>query len=207
MAASSNENGYTMLETIMYISLLIILGASAATYISNTFNRYKTGRVAQQVVDLKKAILQYTAASPDYSNLRISKDGDKNGMIEDRALPLDMRDGFHALGGKILIGPSINLIVTSDDKKYNFMYYITFENLPQKSCMEVVTQGQYYGNGSDMDTLIINDNYIWRYEYSLFPTSGYTAPQGNTTPDKIDVAQALNACNLKNNNKITWIFS
>lgn len=207
MAASSNEKGYTMLETIMYISLMMVLGASIASYVSKAFTRYKTGRVTQQVLDLKKAIAQYTAASADYKELRLVKEDDKNGMLEDKALPLDMKNGSHALGGKIKIGSAANLLAMADtDKMHHFMFYITFESLTQNSCVEVITQGQFYGEGSDLDALIINDS-IWRYEYSLFPTQGYTIPQGNKEPNKINIQQALAACAKKVGNQITWIFS
>ncbi len=211
MTASSDEKGYTMLETIMYISLMILLGTSIAVYIGNVFTRYKTGRVTQQVVDLKKAISQYTAAAADYQELRLSKEGDKNGMMEDKALPLDMKAGVHALGGKIKLGPAADLLAVGNNEQiYNYMFYIIFENLPQKSCMEIITQGQFYGNGSDLDALMVND-YIAMYPYSLFPADGYTRIKDENNkeimPQNIHITKALEICDKQNDNQITWIFS
>ena len=145
MRGKNNETGYTMIETIMYISILGVLGVVLASYANAVFTRYKTGRIAQQILDLKKAILSYTAAEEDYSTL------DKTKMQEDKAIPLDMRDLHHALGGSIELGPVGN----STTSKY--LYYITFSGIYQKGCIELLSQGQFYGDGSEMDTLIVND--------------------------------------------------
>ncbi len=204
MAYADNEKGSTMIETIMYIALLILLGGAIAGYIGTAFTRYKTGRVAQQVIDLKKAVVQYTAASADYKNLRLTKDGDKNGMMEDNALPLDMKNGTHALGGKIKLGSAATLLATPTDDQH-YMFYITFENLPQASCAEVLTQGQFCGDGSDMDTLIVNNSKLWKFQYSLFHATGMETQTG--TPDKITLGKALESCYKKTGNVITWIFS
>ena len=53
MRTTGSEKGYTMLETIMYIGILGTLGAILASYASEVFGRYKTGRIAQQILDLK----------------------------------------------------------------------------------------------------------------------------------------------------------
>lgn len=110
MRTTGSEKGYTMLETIMYIGILGTLGAILASYASEVFGRYKTGRIAQQILDLKKAIITYTAASEDYSELDMQK------MQNDRAVPLDMRDLRHALGGKIEFGPVGDGSVDVNDK-------------------------------------------------------------------------------------------
>ena len=73
MRTTGSEKGYTMLETIMYIGILGTLGAILASYASEVFGRYKTGRIAQQILDLKKAIITYTAASEDSSELDMQK--------------------------------------------------------------------------------------------------------------------------------------
>lgn len=204
MAYANNEKGNTMLETIMYIGLLIMLGGAIANYVGTAFTRYKTGRVTQQIIDLKKAVVQYTAASADYKDLRLSEENNKNGMMEDKALPMDMKDGKHALGGRIQLGSAAKLLATPSNDQ-NYMFYITFENLPQASCTEVLTQGQFCGDGSDMDTLIVNNDKVWRFPYSLFPVNGLQIQTG--IPNKINIGQALDSCYKKTGNAITWIFS
>lgn len=82
-------------------------------------------------------------------------------MQNDRAVPLDMRDLRHALGGKIEFGPVGDGSVDVNDK---YLFYITFETVYQKGCVEVLAQGQFYGDGSDMDALIVNGETAWFYE-------------------------------------------
>lgn len=213
MKTHTNENGFTMLETIMYISVMIVLGGVLAKYVHTVFIRYKTGRVSQQVVDLKKAVIQYTAANEDYARLDLNK------MVTDRALPFDLMTKVNALGGKILLGPVSKMSTPpSTDPKDNYMFYITFEGLPRESCIELLSQGQFYGGGSDIDCIIANDLTRWGYEYSLYTNCGEGNPKSENVAkqtshgaesitDKITLSAAVNACNKKTNNKITWIFS
>lgn len=213
MKAHTEENGYTMLETIMYISVMIVLGGVLAKYVHTVFERYKTGRVSQQVVDLKNAIMQYTATAEDYAKLDIEN------MVKDRALPFDLMMKTNALGGNVLLGPVSKIGETpSADSKDNYMFYITFDGLPPASCTELLSQGQFYGGGSDIDCIIVNDNVRWGYEYSLYENCGTGNPQANNVAkqignvaesitDKITVSAAVSACNKTRDNKITWIFS
>lgn len=213
MKSHTNEYGSTMLETIMYISVMIVLGGVLAKYVHTVFERYKTGRVSQQVVDLKNAVSQYTATAEDYSKLDIDN------MVKDRALPFDLMSKANALGGNILLGPVSKMSETpSANPNDNYMFYITFEGLPQASCIELLSQGQFYGGGSDIDCIIANDEIRWGYEYSLYESCGKSNPKsenvakmvGNkaeSITDKVTLSAAVTACSRKNNNKITWIFS
>lgn len=197
----NNEKGYTMIETIMYISILGVLGVILASYAGSVINRYKTGRIAQQIIDLKKAIINYTAADEDYTNLDMTK------MQEDKAVPLDMRDLHHALGGRILFGPVGN----GTTEKY--LFYITFQGIYRKGCIELLSEGQFYGDGSNMDTLIVNDKTAWYYEHSFYDTTSiqtqYEIKSNGSVAVSIrpNMEQIMKACDSDENNSITWIFS
>ena len=245
MRATNNQHGYTMLETIMYVGLLLILGTTLAKYAHAVMLRYKTGRTAQQVLELKKAIIQYSASDEDYSDISVLA------MDTSASLPLDMRTGNpsvarHALGGTVQIGPAAELkenteettntdpapddpedpeepetpaVLTEDQRKMYYMFYIRFNGIPQASCSEILTQGQFYGDGSEMDTLIVN-NQAWRYRYSFFDftlsdiqvsntkTLVPTGTGADAAPSiRLTISEALAACSDKNNNRIIWIFS
>ena len=212
MKTKANERGYTMLEAIIYIGLLIALGGWLASLAHNVHYRYKVGRVTQQVLELKKAISHFTATSETYTNLSIQN------MNSGSALPLDMRTSNntkakHALGGEILLGCAQTLVPGNIDD-YKYLFYITFKNLSQKACVEVLTQGQFYGDGSELDALIVNSNKGWKYRYSIYSSNAVTFTTisiGNsfsaTNNIHLSVAQALNACSRKYDNTITWIFS
>lgn len=236
MRVIKEQRGYTMLETIMYIGVLIMLGSTLANYAHAVMIRYKTGRTAQQVLELKKSIIQFTAADEDYSNVSISA------LDKSSSLPLDMRTGNHSiarnsLGGTVKVGPAAELKEdteetepedpdpetptppTDEQKKMYYMFYIKFNGIPQGSCTEILTQGQFYGDGSELDTLIVNDK-AWHYQYSFYDidqsgmlvTSIKTlVPSGvgaNAAPSiHLSITEALQACSDKNNNRIIWIFS
>ncbi len=214
MTKKNNQHGYTMIETILYISLLIILGGILTGYAHNVIRRYRIGRVAQQVIELKKAILQYTAVNEDYTALDINK------MIEKDALPLDMRSQRHALGGAVSLGAVSDLPGVPQNDNYRYLFYIRFDNLFRGACTELLTQGQFYGDGSDLDTLIVNNDHAWKYKHSYFddtPTEGTNILEpdiSTATPDlmsapniRLTISEALDACHKKDNNHIIWIFS
>lgn len=207
MRSHSNENGYTMIETIMYISIMIVLGTVLAKYVHTVFERYKTGRVSQQVVDLKKSIVFFTAADEDYHRLSLDE------LVEKRAIPFDMLSKKNALNGDIRLGP-VREIMASPEIEDDYMFYITFSGLPRASCVELLTQGQFYGGGTDIDSVIANRTYIWRYQYSLYRHSGIQNVKTIELSDgqvsaaiEINISEALSACSKKQNNEITWIFS
>ncbi len=197
----NNEKGYTMIETIMYISILGVLGVILASYAGSVITRYKTGRITQQIIDLKKAITNYTAADEDYTNLDMTK------MQEDKAVPLDMRDLHHALSGRILFGPVGN----NTTEKY--LFYITFENIYRKGCAELLSQGQFYDDGANLDTLIVNNKTAWFYEHSFYNTTSFQtryeikSNAGVAISIRPTMDQIMKACDDEENNSITWIFS
>lgn len=238
MTKCSNEKGYTMLEVIMYTGLIIILTASIASMVSNVFYRYKIGRINQQVIDIKKTITYYTATWENYGDY-----DDGSGAIEDsnhflsfgrmqqdNVLPMDLKNGLHALGGSIDVGCAINYkdeygnAVANDDATNNtYMFYIQFDGLTPEACIEVVTQGPFYRDSSDLDTLIVNNDYLWKYKYSHFNYTGYdfnettleytgqvvpgTTNQKAVPTISLSIVDAVKACNREKDNIITWIFS
>lgn len=207
-----NEHGYTMLEVLAYISILGVLGVVLTNYAYRGFTRYRVGRATQQVVELKRAILQYTAVYDDYLTLNM------NDMYTKRAIPLDMRssgsEGRHALGGAITLGPASSLpYATENYNENNYMFYFTFHNISRSSCVEILTQGQFYSDGGDLDSIITSDedsvnNYnIFYYEHSFFGTSLTKLPNNKIEMNRLTLDQARTACPSLSRNTVTWIFS
>lgn len=226
MKYSDNNRGYTMIETIMYVGILIVLGGVLASYAHKTMDRYKIGRTVQQITELKKAIMHFTATDEDYSNVSIEN------MVKHYSLPLDMRTGdsrkaAHALGGMIEIGPASHAPLLAEDENKNHMFFIKFDNLEKDSCVEILTQGQFYGDGSELDTLIVNGSQAWRFPISFYDTTKFSGAitsvhefswkcieGGNdlstctkTKSIRFTISEAMRACTKKNDNDIIWIFS
>jgi hypothetical protein len=201
MAINNNEHGSTMLETILYICVLIALGTTLAQGAARVFHRYNVGRASQQVIDLKKTILMFTAADEDYT--RVSNEN----LINANAVPIDMKNLRHALGGEIIVGCASDYENAKDDSEAinKYMYFITFKDISQGPCTEIITQGQFFSAGSEVDTYIINNTY-WKYKKSLF-NKGDIPSSKELSHQHLSIEQALNACSKKKNNTITWIFS
>lgn len=216
MRLSRSERGYTMLETIAYIGILGMLGALLASYAADAFGRYKTGRISQQILDLKKAVVNYTAADEDYETAlsKLTPEGtdEQSLKIKEAAVknlfPLDMRDQRHALGGRIVVEPV-------DGNR--FMFSVTFEDINKKACMEVLSQGQFYRDGAELDAVVVtgenNNTTIWYYDNSFFSHEGYTTTylmSKNSEANKNlrpSMTQIVGACSSPTRNHITWIFS
>lgn len=194
----NNEKGTTMLETILYISFLFMLGSTIYSNISKGVNRYKTGRLTQQLVDLKKAIIQYTAVDEDFSKLS------EEGMRRTSSMPIDMRQLRHALSGSVKFGPATE-IATTTDAINKYLYYITFENVSNKACIEVITSAQFYTTGSEMDSIIVNERYGWQYPFSHFDLN--TSTTRILTSHNFSYPDVAAACSEGAHNNITWIFS
>lgn len=211
---TSNERGYTMIEVLLYISILGVLGIVLTNYAYRGFTRYRTGRVAQQILELKRAILQYTAVYDNYLPLNIED------MHTKRALPLDMRysttEARHALGGAVTLGPASELSYATASTDNNYMFYITFHTMKKSSCVEILTQGQFYSDGGDLDSVLVSTGsgtsettptYFY-YEHSFFAYQNLTKSANNKIErNRLTVEQAERACSDLTQNNVTWIFS
>lgn len=195
----NNEQGSTMIETLLYLCVLIMLGATISKGVINVFSRYRTGRMSQQLIDLKKAISHYTAADEDYSTLT------EEGMLTNKGLPLDLQNLNHAMNGKIEFGPASEIAYDLNSNN-RYMFYITFYDVDKEACIEILTQGQFYGDGSEMDALIVNQSYGWNYQYSLFSLDGI-AHVSQLNHQTLDLENAMRGCTRNKDNQITWIFS
>ncbi len=201
MIVKNNEQGNTMIQTIMYICILIALSTSIAKNVSGVFGRYKTGRLSQQVVELKKAIIQFGAVDEDYTSLS------EEAMDSSNSIPLDMRDLRHALGGKIEFGPATEISSSNPLRPTDrYMYYITFNAIHKSACIEVLSHGQFFTNGSELDTVIINDNIAWNYRFSQFE-SDHIPSIRQLEQQFLSIPEAISSCNRNADNKITWIFT
>ena len=202
MAVQNDEHGRTMIEVILYLCILIVLGATITKTVTRIFDRYNVGRASQQIIDLKKTILMYTAADEDYTKLS------KSDLEETNSMPYDMQDFRHALGGNIFVGPASQFPSNNDDDPNNkYMFFITFDRIDKASCIEILSQGQFYSTGSEMDTLNVNGKW-WQYKYSLYTEYGSRPnPYKLLKQQRLTIPDAMEGCTDNTNNIITWIFS
>ena len=186
------QSGRTMLEAIGYISVMIAVTIALTAAVNSGYDRFRTGRINQQLVDLKKVVSQRYVAAENYHGISAST------LIEEKIAPHDMINGSllkHAFGGSVQIG-------SADENGYT--YFFLFTNLPQKACIELGSKLWVVNDGSDLCAMVINSNVSWTWkDYPPGLISGI--PHSNNHFLPANVTDVSKACNQKSNN-IQWFF-
>ena len=72
MKHRKTQSGYTMIESIAFLGIVIMLGVSVLTLISRMIDKYKLSRIGQQVIELQKAVDLRYAASANYASVSVA---------------------------------------------------------------------------------------------------------------------------------------
>lgn len=224
MEIKNEQSGRSLLEALLYVSFLILIGASITQLVSEAFDRYAIGRTSQQVLELKKTVMQFTAANEDYTVLAcsdcdtsinyddlydINKDNGLNKIFKDKSLPYELNHRSHSLGGKFSIGCASDIAEDKGDIENNYMFFIAFKGLKQEACIEILSRGQFYTEGSEADTILVNpeysDGYAWQFKHSLFQTQRHIRKEIIT--HRLTLDEGILCCTRKLDNTIIWIYS
>jgi len=175
------SGGYTMIESIAFLGIVIMLGVSVMTLISRMHDKFKLSRVGQQVVELQKAIDYRYVSAPNYKDLSVEN------LINEKLAPNDMvSDGnlYHAYAGAVSVNHSVDY----------YSYRITFSQLPAAACVELAMQEWNTKHTAHLLTLKINDT-----KFAWNGTANRQLP--------ISLDQAENLCTRANDsNTIVWQF-
>lgn len=181
----SNNQGRTLIEVIGVLSIIGLVAAGILSTIASAFDKYKISRIGQQLIEVQKAVSQRYGADENYANVDIST------LVNEKLAPSDMmrpNDNklYHRFGGEVEIN---NALPGARAMR------ITFNDVPQKACIELVTMSW------------INKDYTDLYSITL-ESAIYTWPNQrganilHSLP--IDMAEAMAVC--KDSNEISWVF-
>ncbi len=180
MLRQNEQHGYTLIESIMFIGVIIMVGISAINLINSMLDKYRMSRVTQQIVDLQKSIDFRFSSAEDYND--ISPDM----LIDERVVPGDMVDNgelYHAYKGEVTI--------SSDNQ--GSVYDISFNDLPYTPCIELGMIDWTSGYSSHLVYIKINNTYF--------------AWQGSKVKElPAKYGDVMTACKKDNANVITWQF-
>lgn len=183
MKKQINESGYTLIESIMYIGIICMLGISIVSLINTMLDKYRMSRITQQIKDLQKNIdFRFSAAE----NYKLLSNSDLSLLIEERIIPGDMisdNDLYHAYNGEVEITSNM------DDSAYD----ITFYDLPYTTCVELAMIDWVNGHNSHLLHIKVNDTY-------------FTWQGKNAQKLPMLYSQAIETCQMDNENEITWRF-
>lgn len=180
MKKQNSQSGYTLVESIMFIGVMIMLSISIIMLINNMLDKYRISRITQQIVDLQKNIDFRFSAAENFNDL------DENLLINEKIVPGDMTSGheiYHAYHGDVIIS----------NARQGSVYEVTFNKLPHNACIELAMVDWMSGYNSHLVHIKINNKY-------------FTWQGKNATKLPMEYSNALDACNNNRNNVITWQF-
>jgi len=148
MKNMKSQKGYTMVEAISFLGIVAMLAVSVFVLINRMIDRYKISRVGTQIVELQKAIDYRFASAEGFGNLRATL------LIDESIAPSDMVRGAnqlrHTYAGAVTIRSTMN----------NFAYAITFEDIPQTPCVELLLQEWALGHNSHLISINANGTFF-----------------------------------------------
>lgn len=124
MKDKKSQLGYTLIESIAFLSVMAMLSVAIFSTISKMLDKYKLSRIGNQIVDLQKSIDQRFIASESFAQLTAKL------LIAERLVPTDMiANGklYHAFAGPVTITAS----------RGNRAYDIDFTQLGRAQCVEL----------------------------------------------------------------------
>lgn len=180
MKRQNEQSGYTLIESIMFIGIIIALGISVIALVSSVLDKYRMSRVTQQIIDLQKNIDFRFSIAENFNDL------DSNLLTDETIVPGDMVQGnkiYHAYKGEVTIGSA----------RQGSVYEITFNDLPYNACVELAMVDWMNGYNSHVVHIKVNSKY-------------FTWQGKNATKLPMEYQNAQSACNTSRQNKITWQF-
>lgn len=190
----SNQYGYTMIEVVATISILIMLITGMTKTVTTMFGKYKYNEVLNQIRDLRKTVNDRYAAIGDYSDLSAKL------LIDEKIAPQTMVAGnilINSFGGQVYLAPAHTY-------GKNKSFEMQFTNLPKMVCIEAATINWRVDDTSTLVQMVIN-NKSQPYKWPVNSIGGAVKPGKNSLPMTIPMAQQ--ACNNKDDkNLIIWEF-
>nr|QIM10303.1 hypothetical protein PlAlph_0570 [uncultured Alphaproteobacteria bacterium] len=195
MRNKSEQSGYTLLESIAFICIIIMVAISIISVVSHMLDRYRISRLTSQVTELQKSINNRFAAAENYNKLTSKL------LKNENLAPGDMNwkgtSMYHKFNGQVTVGFNYTSNITGPSKSGE-SYFIQFAKLPRKACVELATQNWAHDQYSSLITMIVNSKWCYWRVYSNAGYKKYIMPLSN--------ALATELCNQKDNNTIKWVF-
>lgn len=211
-----NEKGRSMVEMLGVLAIIGVLSVGGIAGYSKAMNKYKINKTNDQLSMLIANIRTLFSSQSDYTGLN-------NGTaIQYGVVPNDMyrsaANGNYSANYAITnpFAGDVTIAVSGSDAGHpSHAFTVTYENIPQEACVNIMTSDWGSGQGSgliaiavagtDGDTEPTND---LSAVYVGAPGTGATAsgavatPGGSTQDAPLTVAEAMTSCLTKNT--ITW---
>lgn len=192
----SNQNGGTMMETLMMLSIITVLSISGIKLIGSLMGMFRQNMVSNEIIEIQKNITARYRALGDYAEIPTTiEDWKKEKILPHQMIVEDSL--VHRQGGAVSILPRPR---NEGEDIYPY-FQVTFNRLPQKTCLLVAQINWVNSHTSDLIEMKINNTHTF-----ILPTrnSGIDKTADNALPAKTKVI--MDACKKGDNNAITWTF-
>lgn len=206
MRIKNKQSGRSMIETLGYIAVVMVVAAGIGNLVASAYSDYKLSKASLQLGELVSAIVKASAADEGYEEVveMIEKCETRNPEEEGcRLIPstyrIDKGIKYHAFGGVVTVGTTKeDEYSTGTEKKLT----ITFAGLNKKQCVELAMK-DWIGNK-------LADLYAIKINYNLWYWKAYENDQNELPVKRSKVAGVSdNDGQCKNNigNSIMWVFN
>lgn len=209
MKIKNSQSGYTMLESIMYIGLLMMVVIAFVSVVHKMYGRYKISRMTSQVVEIAKAISDRCVASASYAECIGSNPADNmtgkmaTFLCNENLQPKEMKCTFVGTVGAHLRYRGVH--VTLEDMESTpgreveagKNYVVRYKLLTKQECVELATFDVGSNQYIDLDSVYFYNNEGMVFKWKSDLTSNATIWQKNHTLP-ISNAAAVEMCSGTN---------
>ena len=187
MKNKSHQSGYTMLEAIMYIALVISVVIVFMSVVNKMWGRYKISRMTSQVTEIAKAISDRCVASASYAECIGSNSADiapgemATFLCNENLQPKDMKCTFVGGINAHLRYRGVHVILEDiegstpgrgvEAGKY---YVVRYKLLTKQECVELATFDVGSNQYIDLDSVYFYGNIGKVFKWKSDLTSGAT---------------------------------
>lgn len=185
------ESGRSMVEMLGVLAIIGVLAAGAYALAGSAIGKYRISQGVAQLSSLSKGISRYYAAAGQYVDIDVEnliKDG-----VPMSNMKKDANSLRHVFGGDVVVGPQDCTTPTGEDE-FCESFYITFEGLYRKACIEMATMSWADTDSSRLKSIKINDTeFVWK------------SSNASEKELPISIVDAGEDCE-SSGNSITWVF-
>ena len=212
-----NEKGRSMVEMLGVLAIIGVLSVGGIAGYSKAMNKYKINKTNDQLSMLIANIRTLFSSQSSYAGLT-------NGTaIKYGVVPNDMYTS--AAGGNYsanfpISNPfagAVEIAVSASDAGHtSHAFTVTYENIPQEACVNIMTSDWGSGQGSgliaiavagtdgedDPEAQDLTEVYVGNAGDTADADGAIATPGGSTQDAPLTVAEAMTSCKTKNT--ITW---
>lgn len=190
----TNESGRSMIEMLGVLAIIGVLSVGGISGYSKAMSVMKVNKTVDQLTQITASTRALFAGHKTYEALGKPTAGyliKKSRLVPDEMITAVGDNGNLTMENAF--GGTVTLEVADKGDRKDKAFTITYDMIPQSSCIELATKDWGQGKSSGLWQVKVNETYVFNLNAS--------------TPDaSITVGESVTACNKSHDNKIAWTF-